>query len=236
MARRRRESKEAETPETLVGRRRPRDPRHARRRPPRDQRDARITRRCSSTCCRGSWAPSRSRASRPGGSGSRWWPVGKHPRQRPPHPPLRAGHRARLRLGGRSSDDPERGSRVGAGDPLRRRRGPDHGRGGAAARPARRLLDAAGPAQRPGQPRRHRDAGGDDPRPADAAPRRGEGRRGGADPEPRRAGDARARGLWPRATAAAPQPAGARPPCPSRSPGRGRGRRRPGAPGCPGGR
>ena len=56
---------------------------------------------------------------------------------------------------------------------------------------ARRLLDPAGTAQRAGQPRRDRHPGGDDPRAADAPPRRGEGRRGGRDPAARgRARDA----------------------------------------------
>ncbi len=107
-------------------------------------------------------------------------PLGAVPQRqhrRPPHPPLRARHPARLRLGHRGAADRRRRARAAAGGPDGRRHRPHLRRGRAAARPARRLLDPRGAAQRPAQPRRHGDPQHRDPHPADAAPRRARARR-----------------------------------------------------------
>ena len=69
--------------------------------------------------------------------------------------------------------------------PLRGWGGADPGRGGAAARPPRRLLDARGSAQCPGEPRRHRHPRGLDPRAPSLPPGRGEGEEEGLIPHPR---------------------------------------------------
>ena len=86
-----------------------------------------------------------------------WWPVDPVKVQGPPHPPLRPGHPDRVRRRRHRPRDQQRASRGGALVRLRRRGRPHLRRGGAAARPARRLLDPRGrrlaPAQLRPQPR-----------------------------------------------------------------------------------
>ena len=106
-------------------------------------------------------------------------PVPQPARRAAPHPPLRAGHRDRVRRraprrSSRATSELEPKLAVPFGD----RDGPDARRVGAAARARGRLLDARGPAERADH------AGGD------GAARRA--RAGAALPAPRRAGRARA--------------------------------------------
>ena len=97
-------------------RRRRRRGRHGRRRGPRLRRAA-APRPSSSTCSRASSAPSPWSASRPGDP-RRLGPVQQRQRRRPPHPPLRARHPARLRLRHRGAADRRRGARAEAGGPV----------------------------------------------------------------------------------------------------------------------